>query len=79
MNVKSIFTEDGTITLELTFGWGEKFGGVNPAEYYNAHKATDIKSGTTTYAQDAANNLTTLEDMLDGVAYKITFTPTANA
>ena len=69
---------DGTVadgawstTVTVTFAWGAYFGGQNPYYFYNAHQASEIKTGTTTYAQDANTALTALNDALAGISYRL--------
>lgn len=71
-------TNTATYSLNLVFKWGAHFGGINPINYYNAHKKTDVIPETeTTYAADAETSLSTLYDYLENVSYKITLNATA--
>lgn len=38
--------QDGvaTLTFSIKFGWGEKFGGVNPGEYYDGLETVDVEA-----------------------------------
>ena len=58
-------------TVTVTFAWGAYFGSQNPYYFYNAHQASEIKTGTTTYAQDANTALTALNEALNGVVYRL--------
>lgn len=64
---------DGTwsTTVTVTFTWGAYFGNQNPYYFYNAHKANDIKTGSTTYAADANTALTALNTFLSGISYRL--------
>ena len=59
-------------TVTITFAWGAYFGNQNPYYFYNAHKASDVKSGEVTYAQDANTALTALNSALNGISYRLT-------
>ena len=62
-------TDNTTVTVTLTFGWGAKFGGENPYEYYG-------KLDYSTHNEDAFMYLNNLHDYLngeDGLAYTVTF------
>ena len=58
-------------TVTVTFAWGAYFGNQNPYYFYNAHQASEIKSGSTTYAQDAQTALTALNAALSGISYRL--------
>lgn len=60
-----------TYTVGIKFAWGSHFNGKNPYNFYNAHKATDILDGDTTYAADADASLTALY-ALNTATYKLT-------
>ena len=65
----------GIATISGTFAWGLPEG-ANPYNYYNAHAAKDIVSGSTTYAADAKAKLGALYTNLNGVAYSVTVATT---
>ncbi len=73
--------EDGTanFTYTITFAWGEKFGGMNPSEYYD----TD-PTGMAVEDSVVKSTLQTFHSLMDTTAdpaknnqFKITFTATA--
>ncbi|MBQ8206450.1 MAG: hypothetical protein IJZ77_03225 [Bacilli bacterium] len=57
----------GTYTITITFSWGQKFGGVNPIEYYNPKSAAE-------YSQEALTNLQALQ-ALANTEFKVTIAP----
>ena len=67
---------DSTARLTVTFSWGEKFGGVNPYEYYTAFTEDNVEDFEN-FKLEAADTLEYLSRCMDGVAYAITFTRTA--
>ena len=65
----------GTVTL--TFEWGTYFEGLNPTDFYNKHDHSDIKTGTTTYSQDAVNVIQSATfQNLNNAQFKVTIAPT---
>ena len=73
----SVSSNVWTTTVTVTFEWGAYFDNQNPYYFYNAHKASDIKTGETTYAQDAATALGQLNTYLSGISYRLSLTYTA--
>ena len=59
-------TNNHTVTLEITFAWGTKFGGQNPYDFYNADGKTVEKDGAEAKAA--------LEEIkkLDKISYRVT-------
>lgn len=66
---QTAITDGATITVTLTFGWGNKFGNKNPYNYYNG---LDYE----TYHKVALSSLGTLYEYLNeenGLTYTVTF------
>ena len=59
-----------SLTITITFGWGEAFGGNNPYKYYNALKYDDKHT--------EANTALTAISGLRGVSYVVTISGTTN-
>ena len=68
-------TPTGIATISGSFAWGLP-NGDNPYNYYNAHGAKEIVSGTTSYAADASAKLGALYTNLNGMTYSVTVTTT---
>ena len=63
---------EGSASFDVTFAWGTKFESTNPYTYYNAKEPNGIKSGETTWADDASANLTALYNLVNGMTFKLT-------
>lgn len=72
--------DGGAVTLNVDFGWGEKFSNSNPYSYYTAHGANDYVEGNSgdTWADKAVKELKAMETALKGKTFKITLSFTFN-
>ena len=73
---------DGVLTIPMTFDWGTYFGGENPNDFYNAHKASDALASTVpgyeagdcdTYVEHADRHLGAFYAM-NGFTFKVVVT-----
>ena len=58
--------------FDVTFGWGDLFGNINPADYYDTKTIDEISTA------DINSTLTAMHDLLDGKLFSITITAYVN-
>ena len=61
-----------TFSFDVTFAWGELFGGNNPAEYYDTKTIEEISTA------DINATLTAMHDLLDNIKFSIVITAYVN-
>ena len=64
--------QTASFQFDVTFAWGELFGEINPADYYDTKTVDEISTA------DINSTLTAMHDLLDGKLFSITITAYVN-